>query len=89
MAPVDVAIDRAAAGTASSGLVGQGMGIGFDSVTVAYRGLAVLKDLTLTVHPGEILAIIGPRAPARPRPCVPSPASSAPPAGACASASGM
>ena len=60
MAPVDVAIDRAAAGTASSGLVGQGMGIGFDSVTVAYRGLAVLKDLTLTVHPGEILAIIGP-----------------------------
>src|SRR6516225_7586188 len=60
MAPVDVAIDRAAAGTASSGLVGQGMGIGFDSVTVAYRGLVVLKDLSLTVHPGEILAVIGP-----------------------------
>ena len=60
MASVDVAIDRAAAGTASSGLVGQGMGIGFEGVTVAYRGLVVLKDLTLTVHPGEILAIIGP-----------------------------
>jgi len=35
-------------------------GIGFESVTVAYRGNAVLRDLTLTVEPGEILAIIGP-----------------------------
>lgn len=37
-----------------------GSGIGFESVTVAYRGNAVLRDLTLTVEPGEILAIIGP-----------------------------
>ena len=35
-------------------------GIGFENVTVAYRGNAVLRDLTLTVEPGEILAIIGP-----------------------------
>ncbi len=35
-------------------------GIGFEAVTVAYRGNAVLRDLTLTVEPGEILAIIGP-----------------------------
>src|SRR5215469_12429359 len=60
MAPVDIAIDRAGAVTAAQSLAVEGVGIGFDSVTVAYRGLAVLKDLTLTVHPGEILAIIGP-----------------------------
>ena len=35
-------------------------GIGFHGVTVAYRGNAVLRDLNLTVEPGEILAIIGP-----------------------------
>ena len=35
-------------------------GIGFEDVTVAYRGNAVLKDFTLTAHPGEILALIGP-----------------------------
>jgi 2-aminoethylphosphonate transport system ATP-binding protein len=35
-------------------------GIEFENVTVAYRGHAVLKDLTLTAHGGEILAVIGP-----------------------------
>jgi 2-aminoethylphosphonate transport system ATP-binding protein len=35
-------------------------GITFEHVTVAYRGHAVLKDLTLTADPGEILAVIGP-----------------------------
>ena len=35
-------------------------GIGFDDVTVAYGGLVVLDSLTLTVNPGEIVALIGP-----------------------------
>src|SRR5262245_59617688 len=35
-------------------------GIGFEEVTVAYRGTVVLNGLTLTAQPGEILAIIGP-----------------------------
>jgi 2-aminoethylphosphonate transport system ATP-binding protein len=35
-------------------------GIVFESVTVAYRGHPVLKDLTLTANPREILAVIGP-----------------------------
>ncbi len=37
-----------------------GSGIGFDSVTVAYKGVTVLHDLTLKVEPGEIMALIGP-----------------------------
>jgi 2-aminoethylphosphonate transport system ATP-binding protein len=37
-----------------------GAGVGFEAVTVAYRGTVVLKSLDLTAHPGEILAIIGP-----------------------------
>jgi 2-aminoethylphosphonate transport system ATP-binding protein len=61
MSPVDTTIDRAGAATATSTAPAEeGLGIGFEGVTVAYRGQAVLKDLTLTVHPGEILAIIGP-----------------------------
>jgi ABC transporter len=35
-------------------------GIGFDKVTVAYREQTVLNSLSLTVEPGEILAIFGP-----------------------------
>ena len=35
-------------------------GIEFENVTVAYRGHAVLKNLTLSASPGEILAVIGP-----------------------------
>ncbi|MCS0494422.1 ABC transporter ATP-binding protein [Ancylobacter sp. MQZ15Z-1] len=37
-----------------------GSRIGFEDVSVAYGGLTVLKSLTLTVHPGEIVALIGP-----------------------------
>ncbi len=35
-------------------------GIGFDSVTVAYKGSVALDALTLSVEPGEIMAVIGP-----------------------------
>ena len=35
-------------------------GIHFDSVSVAYKGVTVLDSLSLTVEPGEIVAIIGP-----------------------------
>ena len=35
-------------------------GIVFEDVTVAYNGLVVLDSLTLTVNPGEIVALIGP-----------------------------
>jgi 2-aminoethylphosphonate transport system ATP-binding protein len=34
--------------------------VGFDAVTVAYRGAVVLKPLTLEIAAGEILAMIGP-----------------------------
>src|SRR5215470_4874335 len=39
---------------------GHASGIRFEKVTVAYRGQAVLSDFSLTVEPGEVLAIIGP-----------------------------
>jgi 2-aminoethylphosphonate transport system ATP-binding protein len=42
----------------ASGLAANG--IGFSDVTVAYGGLVVLEALTLTVRPGEIVALIGP-----------------------------
>jgi 2-aminoethylphosphonate transport system ATP-binding protein len=35
-------------------------GIGFDGVTVAYKGAVALAELTLAIEPGEIMAIIGP-----------------------------
>jgi 2-aminoethylphosphonate transport system ATP-binding protein len=38
----------------------KGSRISFDKVSVAYRGVIVLKPLTLEVAPGEILALIGP-----------------------------
>jgi 2-aminoethylphosphonate transport system ATP-binding protein len=38
----------------------QASGIGFDGVTVAYKGAVALSDLRLQVQPGEIMAIIGP-----------------------------
>src|ERR1700761_7524581 len=39
---------------------GDGSRIGFENVSVAYSGLTVLDSLTLTVNPGEIVALIGP-----------------------------
>ena len=37
-----------------------GSGIGFDGVTVAYKGAVALSALSLDIEPGEIMAIIGP-----------------------------
>jgi 2-aminoethylphosphonate transport system ATP-binding protein len=35
-------------------------GIGFEGVSVAYKGTTVLHDFTLAVRPGEIMSLIGP-----------------------------
>jgi 2-aminoethylphosphonate transport system ATP-binding protein len=35
-------------------------GVAFEGVTVAYKGNKVLADFSLTVRPGEIMAVIGP-----------------------------
>ena len=57
-----VALDAGAA----AGLAGEPGGaaaasrIGFQGVTVAYKGAVALDGLTLTVEPGEIMALIGP-----------------------------
>jgi 2-aminoethylphosphonate transport system ATP-binding protein len=55
--PFEEAGQPQSAGRASSN---GASGIVFESVTVAYRGHPVLKDLTLTANPREILAVIGP-----------------------------
>ena len=34
-----------------------------------YDGIPVVRDLTLSVAPGEVVALLGPTAPARPRRC--------------------
>ena len=49
--------DAAGAATAP---VEHASGIGFEGVTVAYKGAVALSNLNLQVRPGEILAIIGP-----------------------------
>jgi 2-aminoethylphosphonate transport system ATP-binding protein len=59
MTAADMALTQARQALAAAAPAA-GTGIGFEGVTVAYRGQVVLKDLSLTVHPGEILAIIGP-----------------------------
>jgi 2-aminoethylphosphonate transport system ATP-binding protein len=59
MTAADLALTQARLASAAAAPAA-GTGIGFEGVTVAYRGQVVLKDLSLTVHPGEILAIIGP-----------------------------
>ena len=59
MAAVDMALTEARR-VATTAATAAGVGIGFDGVTVAYRGQVVLRELSLTVDPGEILAIIGP-----------------------------
>jgi 2-aminoethylphosphonate transport system ATP-binding protein len=49
-------MSRAAALPGAAG----GSGIGFEDVTVAYKGQVVLDALTLAAQPGEIMAVIGP-----------------------------
>ena len=57
---------RAATAGAAAGANGsatpasRASGIGFEDVCVAYGGVVVLDSLTLTVNPGEIVALIGP-----------------------------
>ncbi|QND46750.1 ABC transporter ATP-binding protein (plasmid) [Rhizobium lusitanum] len=50
---------KGAAATAAPETQG-GSRIGFENVSVAYGSLVVLDSLTLTVNPGEIVALIGP-----------------------------
>jgi 2-aminoethylphosphonate transport system ATP-binding protein len=38
----------------------RGSSIGFEHVSVAYKGTVVLRDFTLAVTPGEIMALLGP-----------------------------
>ncbi len=51
-----VAYAPSAVGTMTEG----GNSIGFEEVSVAYRGTTVLSDFTLRVAPGEIVALLGP-----------------------------
>src|SRR5471032_100247 len=44
----------------ASRIVPGASGIGFENVSVAYGDQVILDALTLTVKPGEILALIGP-----------------------------
>jgi len=52
------AVDRSR--TAERADVVPASGIGFDRVTVAYKGSVALDALTLSIEPGEIMAVIGP-----------------------------
>ncbi|MEO6748909.1 MAG: ABC transporter ATP-binding protein, partial [Casimicrobiaceae bacterium] len=47
-------------GSATPTPASRASGIGFEDVCVAYGGVVVLDSLTLTVNPGEIVALIGP-----------------------------
>ena len=58
--PQSMALERPAATAAVRPAPAGGGRIGFDNVSVAYGGLVVLDSLTLTVDPGEIVALIGP-----------------------------
>lgn len=54
--------------TSSPSLAGTS-GITLDSLRVSYHGNVVLKPLSLTIEPGEVLALIGPSVPGKPRCC--------------------
>ncbi|SMG14279.1 ABC transporter ATP-binding protein [Paraburkholderia susongensis] len=48
------------ASTVPAAVAAGASGIGFENVSVAYGGQTILESLTLTVKPGEIVALIGP-----------------------------
>ena len=52
--------DPATVVSGAAGIRGAASTVSFDRVSVAYRGVVVLKPLTLEVAAGEILAMIGP-----------------------------
>ena len=52
--------DPAPVVSGAAGIRGAASTVSFDRVSVAYRGVVVLKPLTLEVAAGEILAMIGP-----------------------------
>jgi 2-aminoethylphosphonate transport system ATP-binding protein len=54
------AVAASARGTAAAAPPAEASGIGFEGVSVAYKGQVALAELHLQVHPGEILAVIGP-----------------------------
>ncbi|MGH7210403.1 MAG: ABC transporter ATP-binding protein, partial [Acetobacteraceae bacterium] len=58
----DAVLDRAAAGASVAAFAPDPAtgGIGYEAVTVAYKGVTVLEDFRLSVRPGEIMALIGP-----------------------------
>ena len=60
MSAGSVAAELAAARAAAGDAIGVASGIGFNGVTVAYKGAVALADLTLDIEPGEIMAVIGP-----------------------------
>lgn len=51
---------RRAAASVAAPATDAGSRIGFEEVSVAYGSLVVVEKLTLTVNPGEIVALIGP-----------------------------
>jgi 2-aminoethylphosphonate transport system ATP-binding protein len=55
-----VAFDAAAGLADTAAAAVPGSGIGFENVTVAYKGAIALDALNLDIAPGEIMAIIGP-----------------------------
>src|SRR5215469_8155232 len=60
MSAGSVTADLAASARAAPTAASAGSGIGFDGVTVAYKGAVALSALSLDIEPGEIMAIIGP-----------------------------
>lgn len=54
--------------TSSPSLAGTS-GITLDSLRVSYHGNVVLKPLSLTIEPGEVLALIGPSGSGKARCC--------------------
>ncbi len=53
-------VDLPSAGLVAAAKVRAASGIGFEGITVSYKGSLALADFTLAVRPGEILALIGP-----------------------------